>query len=115
MSKKKHEKKAETINPPSFEQFFRREGQQWKPTDNERASDLSVYYSGLDWIVKDREKSYCTRGTLSLDINEIQTMISGSCTIHSNELDNSEKYAICKEDEIIKIFQVTQKGERSSG
>ena len=114
MSKKKARKKAETINT-AFEQFFRRDGQQWKPTNNERASDLSVYFSGFDWIVKDREKSYRTMGTLSLDINEIQTMISGSCSIHSNELDNSEKYAICKEDETIKIFQVTQKGERSSG
>ena len=77
-------------------------------TEDAHLSDFSVYYSGSDWMVKEGNKTFLTMGTISLDINEIRTMASGSCAIHKNELNINEEYAVCKEGYTIKIFPVKE-------
>ena len=45
----------------------------------------------------------------SFDIDKIETMVSGSCFIHtSNETKPYERYAVCKEGQTIKIFKVVE-------
>jgi hypothetical protein len=78
----------------------------WRTVEQYRQEGIVVGYSGSDWIIKEGEKVLRTSGTISVTLDELESMPSGSCKIHNNEINQSERYAICKEDNKIKIFEV---------
>jgi len=77
---------------------------------DKKSNDFILGYKN-DLYVKANRNTYIHSGTISLNIDIIHNMKSGSCKIENNELNPREKYAICKEDDKIKIFKIDLKEE----
>jgi len=57
---------------------------------------------------KKKESSEDLKGefTVRFEMDEIETLASGSCFIHHSDSPSPDSYAICKEGKTVKIFKV---------
>jgi len=80
----------------SYRKLTTQEGPQWHRVPNREGGDFTLHFDGNNWTAQEGAKTFLTSGTISLNINELSKMGIGTCSIHSNEINQSEKYVVCK-------------------